>query len=156
MKVDGFASIMAAEPEGSETWAFEIMRRFDIDPSLTSTTSSRDDLASKYRECVVAATALHSGKRPALNQSLVKTSYCNVCNLQFCDNCWNIQPTHMFRTLGVTGVPHEKTNPDVAEIGRATLEVNSSDDQQQELPEEDEDTAWFGMVEVSGEPTFRD
>lgn len=144
---------MAAEPEDSKAWAFEIMRRFDIDPALTSAANSRD---FKYRECAMAATALHGSERPAFNQSSEKTSYCNVCNLQFCDNCWNVQPTHMFRTLGVTGVPHEKTDPDVAEIVRATLEVNTSDDQQQELHAEDEDTTWFGMVEVNGEPTFRD
>ena len=40
----------------------------------------------------------------------------------------------------VTGVPHEKTDPDVAEIFRATLEVYTSDDQQQELHIEDKDT----------------
>jgi hypothetical protein len=145
--------MMAAE---TENWAFDIMRRFGIDPTSTNANSARDGPTSVYRECAMAATAMHSGERALSSQFLEKTSYCNVCNLQFCDNCWNVQPTHVFGTLGVTGVPHEKTDPDVAEIVRATLEVTTSDDQQQELHEEDQDTIWFGMVEVNGEPTFRD
>ncbi|RFU29557.1 hypothetical protein B7463_g6774, partial [Scytalidium lignicola] len=62
----------------------------------------------------------------------------------------------MLGTLGITGVPHEKTDPDVADIVRAALEVNTSDDQQQELHVEDNNTTWFGIVEEGGEPTFRD
>lgn len=147
---------MAAETEDSKAWAFHMMRRLGIDPASTIGNNSHGDATSDYRECAMAATALHSSERPLSSQSSEKTSYCNVCNLQFCDNCWNVQPTHVFGTLGVTGVPHEKTDPDVAEIVRATLEVTTSDDQQQELHAEDEDTTWFGMVEVNGEPTFRD
>jgi hypothetical protein len=146
---------MAAGSEESATWALHLMSRFDIDPNMAAGTSSRD-LPPKNRECAMASTPLHSGERQGMDQPTNKTSYCNVCNLQFCDKCWDFQPTHIFGTLGVTGVPHEKTDPDVAEIVRATLEVNTSDDQQQELHVEDQDTTWFGIVEENGEPTFRD
>jgi hypothetical protein len=121
---------------------------------MDQSTSSRN-VVSKPRECAMAATPLHT-ELPTGDRPSKKTSFCNVCNLQFCDKCWDIQPTHMFKTLGVTGVPHEKTDPDVAEIVRATLEVNTSDEQQQELHIEDQDTTWFGIVEENGEPTLRD
>jgi hypothetical protein len=146
---------MSYETNESTISLLHTMSRLDIDSSMASITNSRD-LPSKNRECAMASTSLHSGERQGIEQSLDKTSYCNVCNLQFCDKCWDLQPTHMFGTLGVTGVPHEKTDPDVAEIVRATLEVNTSDDQQQELHVEDQDTTWFGIVEENGEPTFRD
>lgn len=136
------------------TWVLRLIDHFNMDQSIPTGTSSRDGL-SKNHECAMAATPLHAGL-PKGDQSSKKTSYCNVCNLQFCDKCWDIQPTHMFKTLGVTGVPHEKTDPDVAEIVRAALEVNTSDEQQQELHIEDQDTTWFGIVEENGEPTFRD
>lgn len=138
----------------SATWALTLMDHFNMDLSIATAMTSRDVLA-KPRECAMASMPVHTGL-PKGDQSSKKTSYCNVCNLQFCDKCWEYQPTHMFKTLGVTGVPHEKTDPDVAEIVRATLEVNTSDEQQQELHIEDQDTTWFGIVEENGEPTLRD
>jgi hypothetical protein len=146
---------MATGSDESTSQSLHMMSRLDIDSAMATATSSRD-LSHKNHKCAMAATGLHSGERQGMDQSLNKTSYCNVCNLQFCDKCWDIQPTHIFGTLGVTGVPHEKTDPNVAEIVRATLEVNTSDDQQQELHVEDQDTTWFGIVEENGEPTFRD
>ncbi len=147
---------MATGTEDSKSWAFHIMQRFNVDLPSASNAPNSEDVAPKYRECAMTGTALHSTERRPNNQLEEKTSYCNVCNLQFCDSCWEIQPTHIFRTLGMTGVPHEKTDPDVAEIVKATLEVNTSDDQQQDLHVEDQDTTWFGIVEENGEQTFRD
>lgn len=147
---------MAAELQDLKTLAFHIMRGFSTYPKLATGSASGDDTTSNYRHCAMAAAWLPSGDSAPFAQCSEKISYCNVCNLQFCDDCWNLQPTHKLRTLGITGVPHEKTDPDVAAIVRATLEVNISDDQQQELHADDEDTTWFGMVEVNGEPTFRD
>ncbi|KAE8453842.1 hypothetical protein EG329_007618 [Mollisiaceae sp. DMI_Dod_QoI] len=108
---------------------------------MAATTTSQD-LPPKKRECVMIATVLHSADRHGTDDSLQKIRYCNT--------------THMFGALGATGVPHEKTDPDVAEIVRATLEVNTSDYQQQELHVEDQNTTWFGIDEENGEPTFRD
>jgi hypothetical protein len=62
----------------------------------------------------------------------------------------------MLNRLGPTGIPHEKTDPDVAAIVLDALDSKASDDQQLELHNEDDNTTWFGMVEENGEPTFRD
>lgn len=145
---------MASISDDSPTLALKMMSLLDADPAMaTGLGSSTLEPSLKKRECAMAATPLHSR---GIDETTIKTNFCNVCNLQFCDKCWDFQPTHILGTLGVTGVPHEKTDPHVAEIVRAILEVNTSDDQQQELHVEDQDTTWFGIVEENGEPTFRD
>jgi hypothetical protein len=155
LKIRRLLSLMATIFDESTSRALQMMSLFDNDTAM-ATAANSGDVPPKKRECAMAATGFHSREPQATDPPSNKTSYCNVCNLQFCDLCWSIQPTHMLGTLGVTGVPHEKTDPDVADIVRATLEVNTSDDQQQELHEEDQDTTWFGIAEENGEPTFRD
>lgn len=56
----------------------------------------------------------------------------------------------------MAGVPHEKTDPNVADLVQATLQSNPSKDEQQRRYQDDQNTTWFGLVEIYGEPTFRD
>lgn len=112
-----FPSISSDELDESIALSFQLMQQLSMDGSSSIATSSQNAIIlPTARECTMAATSLHR-KLPQKDQARSVTSYCNVCNLQFCDTCWDIQPTHMFRTLGVTGVPHEKTDPIVTKIG---------------------------------------
>lgn len=71
--------------------------------------------------------------------------YCNVCSCVLCDPCWEIQPSHMIRS--VSGVlAHEKTDPNVAKKIGNVLGPPLEEDQQEESHLDDIDTTWFGVT----------
>jgi len=83
--------------------------------------------------------------------------YCNLCNVTYCAKCWDELGTHRKGKLGPGGIPHEKTDQAVADKLRATFEASPSDKEQQALFQEDENTAWFGVVkDESGDLIFHD
>lgn len=83
--------------------------------------------------------------------------YCNLCNVTYCAKCWDKLGTHRKGKLGPGGIPHEKTDQAIADKLRATFEASPDDKEQQALFQEDENTAWFGVVkDESGDLIFHD
>ena len=73
-------------------------------------------------------------------------SWCNICAVTLCNDCWETQITHSEDTRAADNVPHEKTNHELAETIKACLEPSSSDEQQKKLHLMDEATTWFGVA----------
>ena len=73
-------------------------------------------------------------------------SFCNVCNVTLCDDCWNSQLPHRLGTRALDNVPHEKTNQEVAQKIQAVLEPNITNEQRKDLHKKDENTTWFGVA----------
>ena len=83
--------------------------------------------------------------------------YCNLCDTTYCGGCWNKMGPHRTGKMGPGGIPHEKTDQVIADKLRATLEASPSDLEQDELFQNDENTAWFGVVkDESGDSIFYD
>lgn len=83
--------------------------------------------------------------------------YCNLCDMTYCETCWNKVGPHRTGKLGPGGIPHEKTDQTIADKLRATLESCPNDLEQEELFQNDENTAWFGVVkDESGDSAFYD
>lgn len=141
---------MSTRPE--QSWADELLSQFGIAISTDS-----DDQESAPTTCYPCEQCGSTGiNRPSQYDPSQSCNYCNGCNEVYCNKCWGAQGPHRRGTLTITGVPHEKTDPNVAELVQATLQSNPSSDEQQRLYQDDENTTWFGLVEISGEPTFRD
>lgn len=71
--------------------------------------------------------------------------FCWRCQTTFCDQCWESQPAHrQGRPRNQGGIPHEKSNPDVAKKIEKILESALNDEQQAMLHVQDEDSSWFG------------
>lgn len=141
---------MSPGPELS--WASELLAHFGIAPSADAV--DRDSTPTAAYSCEQCGET--GSNRPSHYDQSQSCNYCNGCNEIYCNQCWAGQGKHRRGTLTITGVPHEKTDPNVAELVRATLQSNPSKEQQQRLYQDDENTTWFGLVEVDGEPTFRD
>ena len=83
--------------------------------------------------------------------------YCNLCDITYCGPCWGRVGPHRNGKLGPGGIPHEKTDQVVADKLRATLEASPTDVEQEALFQNDENTAWFGVVrDGSGDSIFHD
>jgi hypothetical protein len=80
--------------------------------------------------------------------------YCNLCDTTYCETCWNKVGPHRSGKMGPGGIPHEKTDQAVADKLRATLETSPSDVEQEELFQNDENTAWFGVVKDESEDSI--
>lgn len=66
-------------------------------------------------------------------------------------------PSHRKGKLGPGGVPHEKTDHNIAEKIKAILEPTMNDAKHQKLHEEDESTTWFGVArDEIDDYTFQD
>lgn len=72
-------------------------------------------------------------------------SFCNVCAVSLCKECWDLQIAHSEDTRAADNVPHEKTDLDIAEKVKACLEPLMTDEQQMSLHRSDENTTWFGV-----------
>ena len=75
--------------------------------------------------------------------------YCNVCRFIFCNICWDDQLPHRRDQLGPGGIPHEKTELDVAEKVSNVLSPLVPDLEREKLCYNDEATAWFGKHHAS-------
>lgn len=67
-------------------------------------------------------------------------SFCNVCAVLLCKRCWDLQIAHSEDTRAAGNVPHEKTDPDIAEKVKACLEPSMTEEQQMSLHRCDENT----------------
>ena len=83
---------------------------------------------------------------PQCDLSCFDLFYCNLCRFSYCRSCWDRIGPHRVGMLGPCGIPHEKTDIDVAEKLRATFECSASNDEQNSLHDMDQHTAWFGVA----------
>lgn len=70
-----------------------------------------------------------------------RSFFCDQCDCNFCDMCWDKQPAHRPNKRGL----HERIDRLVVERYRNILESSSSIQDQDALHKEDEDTTWFGI-----------
>lgn len=138
--------------KAGQSWATDLLSQFGIAKS-TDADDEEITLTAPYscQQCDLKGT-----NRPSHYDPRLSCNYCNGCNELYCNKCWAERGPHQRGTLTLTGVPHEKTDPNVADLVRATLQPNPSKVEQQRLYRNDENATWFGLVEVNGEPTFRD
>jgi len=74
-----------------------------------------------------------------------------------CGICWDSVLPHKLGRRGFDNVPHEKTDHDVAEKVRASLEPNMTEAEQEELHRQDDNTTWFGVAkDEMDDPIFQD
>jgi hypothetical protein len=83
---------------------------------------------------------------------------CVQCDGAFCNECWDKQFPHRPGKVGADGLPHEKTDMEVVERLRETLDTQDrTPEEQQKLHKEDEDTTWFGIArDDANMPIFQD
>ena len=74
--------------------------------------------------------------------------------MTYCGTCWNKVGPHRTGKLGPGGIPHEKTDQVIADKLRTTLEASPSEVEQEELFQNDENTAWFGVVKDESEDSI--
>jgi energy-coupling factor transporter ATP-binding protein EcfA2 len=83
--------------------------------------------------------------------------YCNVCDIVFCDPCWESHSLHRIKRSNPGSLPHEKTPPHVAKKIKAVLNPQLKEEQREKLHLDDIDTTWFGVVREGHErPMFQD
>lgn len=70
---------------------------------------------------------------------------CNVCNFPLCNDCWDLQIPHKRNLLGPGSVPHEKTDPYIARTIQKVLSPPKNEGVREQMYQDDEDTAWFGV-----------
>lgn len=84
-------------------------------------------------------------------------SFCNVCDIVFCAQCWDAQLPHRLRKLGPGGIPHEKTLASVAQKVQNVFEPPTDAFIREQLHISDAETAWFGIYRPEdGPPLFQD
>ena len=101
--------------------------------------------------------SLSDSREPCEGQSCFnknqRSFYCDQCDCSFCDLCWDKQPAHGPKKRGL----HEKIDRQVVERYRSILESSSSNQEQDVLHKEDEDTTWFGIGRNrADDPVFED
>ncbi|KAK6860680.1 hypothetical protein PG995_004316 [Apiospora arundinis] len=74
--------------------------------------------------------------------------YCNICETSFCDQCWNGQFVHRKPPRG--GLPHEKTDINIAEKVHNVLSPPTDNWVREQLYKDDEVTSWFGVDRPEG------
>lgn len=73
--------------------------------------------------------------------------YCNVCKYSFCNACWDNLFLHQQPPRKGRGeMPHEKTNPTVAEKVQEVMFPPADDWAREQLYKDDEITSWFGKT----------
>lgn len=86
-------------------------------------------------------------------------AYCSNCGAQFCSYHWAEQWVHRDKSDQrlKDGVPHEKTDPWLANKIKTIIEPSLSQEEQNRLHQQDEDTTWFGvMPDNAGKLMFHD
>ncbi|KAH0559390.1 hypothetical protein GP486_004094 [Trichoglossum hirsutum] len=79
--------------------------------------------------------------------------WCSTCRDVYCGFCWGQVRSH--RRIG--SVVHEKTDIRIAEIINASLKPDRTDSEEERLHQEDEVTAWFGVIrQLEGRLVFMD
>lgn len=77
--------------------------------------------------------------------------FCNVCELFFCNPCWNKTNAHRLRRLAPGSIPHERTDYGTACKVKRVLEPELTTANRAQLHMDDESNSWFGIVRPGGE-----
>jgi hypothetical protein len=72
--------------------------------------------------------------------------FCNVCSCIFCAKCWNAQFPHKAKSLGPGGIPHEKTDIELAQRIQEVFSKSLDDSTIERLHAEDQRSAWLGEL----------
>jgi hypothetical protein len=72
--------------------------------------------------------------------------FCNVCQCSLCRDCWDRQPAHRRKRLAPGQIPHEKTELLLANRIQTVFSFSGDARTFERLHEDDEITAWFGML----------
>ncbi|KAK4446666.1 acyl transferase/acyl hydrolase/lysophospholipase [Podospora aff. communis PSN243] len=123
--------------------------RLDISrpPSNDNSTSSfRNHVAEQSQSSVVEPSVTAQAECSVCDDTLPeKLSFCGVCELAFCDKCWDTQATHGEKSKARVSTPHVKTPPDTAKKVGSVLNPTEDRKKREMLHREDENTAWFGI-----------
>lgn len=85
------------------------------------------------------------------------TFYCENCDCNLCDTCWDKQTSHKPKKRGLVGHVHEKIDLLVVKRYWDIFEPPSSIDEQDALNKDEEDATWFGIGHnQAGDPVFED
>lgn len=83
--------------------------------------------------------------------------HCVDCSSDYCSECWPLQGPHKPGKLGRDGVPHEKTDPQVAARLQSILQPTDSAEVVRDAHTKDEVSKWFGVTkDLTGRPKFED
>lgn len=74
--------------------------------------------------------------------------FCYACDVVLCDGCWKAQLPHRKNRQATSGVVHEKTDPWTAKKVQSALSPPADEKTYARLCMQDENTAWFGGLEV--------
>jgi len=90
-----------------------------------------------------------------------KIVFCSACNYNQCNDCWKGKAPHKEGKLGVLlgpgGIPHDDLDPNVVKELKSCLAAPETEEEEQRLHLEDEDTTWFGVTESNtGQPLLQD
>lgn len=69
-------------------------------------------------------------------------SFCNICECLYCDDCWDLAPSHKKNRTRRT---HEKTDETLAKTVSEILDPEQSNINFNDQVAEDEKTKWFGI-----------
>lgn len=87
-------------------------------------------------------------------------SFCPVCAINYCEEHWKSQPLHQQpqeNQRSMYGVPHERTDPNLVERILSIIEPTASEQEQQQMHLDDDNTSWFGVLaDSAGELYFHD
>jgi flagellar biosynthesis GTPase FlhF len=72
-------------------------------------------------------------------------AYCPACSFNFCRDHWDGQILHKDQRL-VNGVPHEKTDPHLAQRIKSIIEPSVTEEHQDQLHKKDDDATLFGVL----------
>ncbi|KAI0474210.1 hypothetical protein F4859DRAFT_521928 [Xylaria cf. heliscus] len=81
--------------------------------------------------------------------------FCNICTINFCNRCWDVQVVHKKLRKGAL---HEKTSPTTAATVHRILFPPTDELSGYKLSRDDASTAWFGVErpDDSSPPIFQD
>jgi energy-coupling factor transporter ATP-binding protein EcfA2 len=110
------------------------------------------------RDCPTPISARAVCKQCGIERNSV--SFCPVCAINYCEYHWRNQPLHQQpqeNQRSMHGVPHERTDPELVERILSIIEPTASEQEQQQMHLEDENTSWFGVLaDSAGDLYFHD
>jgi hypothetical protein len=143
-------------PETYPSWTMDLsLNQRSTNLGRTGSTNSQQSAQSSLRQLPSSSQAMEAVCDQCGRES-EHVSFCPVCAFNYCREHWDNQLLHR-QQRSVNGVPHEKTNPHLAQKIRSIIEPSTDEEEQEELHRADDDTIWFGVLpDQSGQLTFHD
>lgn len=108
---------------------------------------TRQPLSGAPPPSAAATETLYQKKCEQCEEHRKDVWYCNICETSFCDQCWSGQFVHRKPPRG--GLPHEKTDVNVAEKVQNVLSPPTDNWVREQLYKADEITSWFGRIDYN-------